>query len=213
MRIFNNHTYYLLVAVVGLCLGLTACGQPEYLNEEELKAYVLNKDNGLSKEHESKGTKSVVTYRPTDLLVLQETKGSTTIDSVELMRLQNKYKNYYYFFLSLSKNSKEAEYQQGGGYGQFSELIQTMAFRMDQYVNMTTNAHDTIPVGDYIYPRTYGMSNASTLMFVFNREKAQGKEWVQFNMKEFGLGVGNQNFRFRVEDLENTPSIKFEIRK
>lgn len=205
---------YLLnyLVVTGLFFTILGCGTPEYLSEDDLKAFVLDKDNGLSKEHELKGMKSVVTYRPSDLLVVQETRGETIVDSVELTRLKIKYKNYYYFFLSLSKNSEEAEYQQGSGYGQFSELIQTMAFRMDQYVNMTTNERDTIPVGDYIYPRTFGMSNASTLMFAFNKEKAIGKEWVQFNMKEFGLGVGNQNFRFRVEDLENAPKIKFEIK-
>jgi hypothetical protein len=196
-----------------ICIALGACSTPEFLSEKELKAYVRDAENGMSKEREFKGYKVNVTYRPNDLLVAQETRGETIVDSVELARLKGKYNNYYYFLLSLSRNNKEAEYQAGGGMGQFSELVQTLSFRMSEYVNLTTSAQDTIPVGDYIYPRTYGMSDASTLMFAFNKEKAKGKEWIQFNMKELGLGIGNMNFRFDTEKLEHTPKIKFEYER
>lgn len=198
-----------IVSMMTLCL--LGCGTSEYLSEEELKGFVLDADHGVTKKHEVKGFQSTVTLRPNDLLILQETGGETTVDQLTLDRLRSKYKDYYYFILSLSKESKEAEYQAGGGFGQYSDLVQTLSFRMADYVNMTTNTQDTIPVGDYIYPRTYGMSSASTLMFAFNKEKTKNREWVQFNLKEFGLGIGNQNFRFNVADLEKVPNIKFEI--
>jgi hypothetical protein len=203
-----RHQLYIIIISL-----LSACGTPEFLSEKELKTYVRDCENGVSKERSFKGYKIKVTYRPSDLLIAQETRGETVVDSVELTKLDNKYHPYYYFLLSLSRNNKEAEYQTGGGHGQFSELVQTLAFRMSDYVNLTTSAQDTIPVGDYIYPRTYGMSDASTLMFAFNREKIKNQEWVQFNMKELGLGIGNMNFRFDVAKLEKTPKIKFENQK
>jgi len=209
---YNRRMILQLVVASVLTMSVQSCSAPSYLSEKDLKAYLLDRDNGLSKEHVLKGNKSIVTYRPTDLLVLQEARGTTKVDSSTLARLQQKYQNHYYFILSLSKDNKEAEYQQQG-MGQFSDLVQTLSFRMPEHVNMTTNSRDTIPVGDYIYPRTYGMSNASTLMFAFNKEKIKNTEWVQFNLKEFGLGIGNQNFRFKTSDLENTPRIKFEITK
>jgi len=210
--IYNQRKTLQLVVALALIMSFQSCSTPNYLSEKDLKVYLFDKDNSLSKEHVLKGNKSIVTYRPTDLLLLQETRGTTKIDSSTLVRLQQKYQDHYYFILSLSKNNKEAEYQQQG-MGQFSDLIQTLSFRMSEHVNMTTNSRDTIPVGDYIYPRTYGMSNASTLMFAFNKEKTKSTEWVQFNLKEFGLGIGNQNFRFKTSDLENIPRIQFEITK
>ena len=46
------------------------------------------------------------------------------------------------------------------------------------------------------------MTGESKMLFVFNKEKAANKKWIQFNLREFGLGTGNQNFRFKVSDLE-----------
>jgi len=201
-----------LLIVIGISTVLLGCSTPEYLSEEALKAYVLESENGVTKKHETNGFQSIVTLRPNDLLILQETRGEVEVDSTTLKKLSNKYKDYYYFILSLSKESKEAEYQTGKGFGQFSDVVQTLSFRMADYVNLTTNTQDTIPVGDYIYPRTFGMSNASTLMFAFNKEKTIDKEWIQFNMKEFGLGIGNQNFRFKIEDLTKVPKINFVIK-
>lgn len=191
-----------------LLISLCSC-TPEYLTEEELKAYVTDEDNQLSKAINYKGFEAKVTYRPTDLLVLQETGSETQVEKAELERLRKKYGDYYYFILSLSKENKEALYNSDGGYGQFSELVQVLSFRMGQYVNLTTAEQDTIPVGDYVFPRTYGMGGATNLMFAFNREKAGTDEWVQFNLKEFGMGLGSQTFWFRREDLENIPKIKF----
>ena len=67
----------------------------------------------------------------------------------------------------------------------------------------------------------YGMWGVTSLALVFfyflhfqhqdNKSKTVGKDWVQFNLKEFGLGLGNQTFRFRTQDLENVPGIDFRV--
>ncbi|HEY9006529.1 MAG TPA: hypothetical protein VIM75_10355, partial [Ohtaekwangia sp.] len=64
--------------------------------------------------------------------------------------------------------------------------------------------------GDFMLNRTYGMSNSTDLLFVFSKEKAKGKDWIQFNLNELGLGIGNQRFRFEMRDLENVPEVTFE---
>ena len=53
--------------------------------------------------------------------------------------------------------------------------------------------------------------NDMYLLFVFNKEKAKGREWVQFNLNEFGMSIGNQRFRFDRETLDNPPAIDFII--
>ncbi|MEO1054882.1 MAG: hypothetical protein AAFX87_29885 [Bacteroidota bacterium] len=192
-----------------LLLLVTISCTPQFLSEKELQAYVQDIDNGLSKKKAFKGYEVQVTYRPQDLLIAQETRGATEVDVKELEKLTKKYEDYYYFILSLSRDNKEALYKTGGGYDQFSDMVQTLSFRMANHVNMTTAGRDTIEVADYVFPRTYGMGGATNLMFVFNKKEAEGDEWVQLNLKEFGLGLGNQNFRFRKEDLDGAPKIKF----
>ena len=188
-------------------LFFLSCSAPDYLTSEELNKFILDTNNGLVQKAEVNGYAIEVMYKPTDLWVQQEVDGQP-IDETKLKVIREKYDPYYYFILNLSKNNKEA-LQVDGAFGQYSALVQTLSFRMNNYVNMTTSAQDTIPTADFILNRTYGLSNATSLLFVFNKEKGKDKDWVQFNLNEFGLGVGNQRFRFKTKDLEEVPHIKF----
>jgi hypothetical protein len=186
-----------------------ACSVSEFDSPESLNAYVLSSDSKLTQVQEINGYTIRVAQRPTDLLVHQEIEG-TSYDSSQITALRKKYAGYYYFVVSFSKNSKEALQQVDGGLSQYSELVQTMAFRMGDYVSLTTSSRDTIPLGDFMLNRTYGLSQATDVLFVFNREKAKGKEWLQLNLKEFGLGVGVLRFRFSRSDLDKNPYLNFE---
>jgi len=189
-----------------ISLTVAGCSPPEYLTTEGLTKYISDPDHGLVQHAEVNGYSMDVTYKPTDLLVQQEVGDQAAEQMIKVAR--DKYSKYYYFILSLSKNSKEALHQVGTD--QYSELVQTMSFRMGGYVNLTTSSRDTIPTTDFVMDRTYGLSSATSLLFVFNGEKAKDKDWVQFNLNEFGLGVGNQRFRFRTKDLNEAPGIKFK---
>jgi hypothetical protein len=175
------------------------------LSKEELHQYILDESAGLYKSAEMKGTKVEVTYWPTDLLVEQET--GNTVSSAIVDSLRKKYNRYYYFTVSLSHNNKEALHQSNDR--EYRDLVQTMAFRMHKFVKLTTAQRDTIPLADYILDRTYGTTGSTSLLFAFNNEKAQGSDWVQFNLNEFGLHVGNQRFRFETDALNKTPNLKF----
>ncbi|UXX79787.1 hypothetical protein N7E81_01525 [Reichenbachiella carrageenanivorans] len=189
--------------LIGLTL-LMACNAPTHLSEKEMGQFILNPDNGLIKKKEVNGLDLQVYYKPTGMLVAQELDGKN--DSIAYSKYYEKYDSYAYFILDLSSNEKNALYQ-SGSYERFSENLQTLAFRMDQFTNLTTSASDTIPVADFIYPRMYGMSNSATVMFVFNNEKLLQSDWVSFNLSEFGMGSGNQQFRFEIEDIQNVPKL------
>ncbi len=173
----------------------------------ELETYVKDQENGLTQEIESNGYTIRVTFRPTDLWVKQEVGEGRFPDAQELAKLRHKYNAYYYFIVSLSRNNKEALHQLEGGMEQYSDLVQTLSFRMPQYTTLTTSASDTIPVGDFMLNRTYGLSRSTDLLFVFSREKAGDDAWVQFNLNEFGLGTGSQRFRFDREKLDEAPEL------
>jgi hypothetical protein len=194
----------LYIAIV--CIAISSCS-PKKFSAEELQAYIIDEENGTSLTEELNGTKVTVTYRPTDLWVSHEIDHEV-VSMPEIDSLRKRYSDYYYFTVSLSRNNKEALHQVNN-MGEYSELVQTLSFRMPQYVTLTTAKQDTIPVGDFILNRTYGLSSTTDLLFVFNKKKAAGTDWVQFNLNEFGLGLGNQRFRFSTMDLEETPQINF----
>ena len=195
---------YLCVVFV---LVMFSCDR-QALSSEELSAFVVNEEHGLKKSTEINNVNIAVTYRPVDMLVCQEI-GEQKVEDQEVENLRNKYSQYLYFILSLSQDNKEALHHTGGS--QYSDLVQTLSFRMSDYVTMTTAANDTIPVGDFMLNRTYGMSGSTDILFVFNKEKAKDSNWIQFNLNEFGLGVGNQRFRFNTADIERCPQMQFAV--
>jgi hypothetical protein len=165
---------------------------------------VQEESNGLKKIVEVGELQLMLTYRPTDLLVAQEAGGAPSAEKIASLR--KKYGQHYYFILSFSKAGKEALHQMDS-FGQYSELVQRLSFRLPEFANMTTAAQDTIPVADFILNRTYGLASSTDLLVVFNKEKALGSQWVQFNLNEFGMNTGNARFRFRTRDLEKCPRL------
>jgi len=144
--------------------------QNRLVTENELKEYVLEEDHKLIQKQERAGIDLSVSYRPTDLLAAQElrTKKDVSIAGVDSVR--SKYRNYAYFVLNLSKGNKEV-LKQMSNFGSFSNTLQTLSFDMANKVNLTTSNQDTIPVADFIYPRLYGASQSTSLLFALINKK------------------------------------------
>jgi hypothetical protein len=191
-----------------ICVVLSGCASQE-LSLDELQSYIADEDNGLQLSAEANGTKISVTYRPTDLWVHQEISDAA-VDKTVVDALRKKYSAYYYFIVSFSRNNKEAVHQMNS-MEDYGDLVQTMSFRMSQYAVLTTAKQDTIPVSDFMMNRTYGLSSSTDVLFAFNKEKVKANDWVQINLKEFGLGLGNQRFRFITKNLEETPFLHFQL--
>ncbi|NOS93653.1 MAG: hypothetical protein HOP30_17180 [Cyclobacteriaceae bacterium] len=192
---------------IGLLVTFGSCAKQK-VSEEELKKYIRDVDNGLRQSIKAGEFAVEATYQPTDLFVLREL-GSSKADTASLNKWHKKYGGHYYFILSISKNGKEAITPTQMPYDEFSDLLQTVSFRLGEYINMTTAKQDTIPLADFIYNRTFGMATGSDILMVFDKKKAAQTDWVQINLKELGLGLGTQNFRFDRERLDEAPEIDF----
>lgn len=201
MRITNS----LLLVSVALFLGCS--DTPKFLPEAELLKYIQDTDNGLKKEVQAGKVTLSVTYRPDDLLVWQEAEGS---DSTQVRAVQDQFDDYIYFLFSMSAGEKDALYGLSQDQATFSENLQTMSFRMAEYVTLTTSNQDTIPVGDFVYNRTFGLSKSNDFLFVFNSEKLPNEPngWISFNVKEFGFRTGRRSFRFDMANIRRTPRLK-----
>lgn len=201
--------YSKIPVIVYCAIILLSCSEKE-ISHAALIEYVQDESNGLIKKNEVNGIVTEVTYKPTDMWVQLEV-GDEPVRSEVLDSLRNHYGKYYYFILNLSKNNKEALHSAPGSSGEYSDLVQTLSFRMSEFVTLTTEKQDTIPVGDFILDRTYGLSSSTAVLFVFANDEAKKTDWIQFNLNEFGLGTGNQRFRFKTEELENIPMIHFTL--
>lgn len=192
-----------LIAFV-FALSLTSCGTPDYLPKAELQTYIQDTSNGLSVAQEAGSVNMKVSYRPNEFLIWQELDGE---EGAEFEEIKARYANYSYFVLQLKIGEKDALYGTSQNQADFNDKLQTLSFRMNQYVNMTTSQNDTIPVADFYYTRMFGLSKSSDILFVFNNEKINEADHVAFNIKEFGFNTGSRSFRFETKKLNQSPKL------
>ena len=193
--------YILSVLVMIFC----SCGR-KTATEAEIQAYASDPSNGLIQVDSIHGLKIEVQNRPVSLIAAQELRGQTVQNDSTLKEATKKFSQNLYFNLNLSVGDKDPLLY-SGSMQRFSALLQTLAFQMDHFVFLTTSEKDTIPVGDYVYPRLYGMGSGSSMLFAFTRDslKWEKTEWVDFHLQEFGMNTGNRKYWFKKSDLEDVP--------
>lgn len=193
-----------------LLLFVAAC-EPAIYDKDGLNAYILEEGNGMVKTTQRKGYDLTLYNRPTDLWVAQEIRNEQATDAL-INSYRDKYDDYLYFILKISKEGKEALYT-SGNHGSFSEVLQNLSFRMGAFTEMVTSARDTIPLADSHYSRLYGQSGSTSVMIAFNKEKIKETEWVQVNLSDLGLGTGRTTYRFDTKELLSAPQIEFNPTK
>lgn len=175
------------------------------MDEAELLTYLRDPDNGLVKSVQFDGVQMSVMYRPVDFLVQQE----LAVGGGDRLMLEKKYAANHYFLMSLSANGKEAIQAATMPHQQYSELLQTVSFRLGEFIHVTTSKQDTIPLQDFVYASTFGMGTSNDVLIAFRKDTLQVPEWIQLNIGEFGLGLGRQTLRFKQKDIESVPRLKF----
>lgn len=196
------------VLFIVLSWGLSSCTQNS-LTKQKLQEFLLAPENGLVKTIERNGIQMTVTYRPNDLFVLQElgeSRDPRVIDSI-----RGKYDRNLYFVLSYSAGKKELLGNSGKSMEAFSEALQTMAFRMGEFVFLTDSNNSTFKLADFALERTFGYASSTNILLVFNLPKDLIGETpiVEVHVDEFGLGLGNQSFEFLTSDISHCPGIRF----
>ncbi len=199
-----------------LLLVLSGCNQKTFDNEAALLDYIKDEGNGYTQHKTVNGVDYTLTYRPTDLLVKQELGGVATeqrsLSGVEMSRrdeLRNKYNKYMYFNLSMSINNQELLSAAPNNRNEFGAMVNQLAFGMNEKVHMFTQSKDTLEIADFIYPRMYGMSRETTIMFVYPRDKkALKEEYINFTIEDLGLYTGEVKFKILNKRIINEPKLK-----
>lgn len=195
------------ISLLILIVVISSCNQKTFNNETTLLDYIKDQKNGYTQHKTINGVDYTLMYRPTDMLVNQELGGKNTRE--EVAELRDKYSKYMYFNLSMSKNNQELLSVAPNNRNEFGAMVNQLAFGMNEKVHMYTQSKDTLEMADYIYPRMYGMSRATTMMFVYPREEALKEDYVNFTVEDLGLYTGEVKFKITTETLKNEPRLSF----
>lgn len=186
--------YMLFVFVAG---SLLSCRTP-ITTQSALTAYTNNPDNGLKKVQEIDKIKVEATYLPWQFMAAKLHMRDTGLVS--------QIKHKCYFILGLSANNKELLRQLP--YDKYSEMVQVLAFRLKSYVKIITDKGKSVDAEECLFEQTYGMGAENELLLVFDKDKLDNAGSIDLKISEFGLNIGDQDFKFMQKDITNIPPIK-----
>lgn len=190
-----------------LLLLISSCSKT-FDTVEEMNDYIQDPDNGYNYTKTIVGVDYVLQYRPTDLLVKQEL--GEKVDENQIVKLRQQYNKYLYFNLSMSKNNQELLNGVARDKAKFGQMVNDLAFGMEEKVHLYTPEKDTLAMADFIYPRMYGMSNATSIMIVYPRDnKFMNQDYLNFVIEDLGLDTGDIKFKINVQALKKEPELKF----
>jgi len=190
--------------IILLCFN---CNSKRFTDKDDLLAYLNDDDNGYVQHKSVNGVDYTLSYRPTDMLVNQELDDNANQEQIN--KLRDKYSKYMYFNLSMSMNNKELLSAAPKNRNEFSAMVNQLAFGMSDKVHLYTQSKDTLELADFIYPRMYGMSKSTTIMFVYPREEALQEETIHFTIEDLGMYTGEVKFKIPVETITNEPTLTF----
>ena len=185
------------------------CENKSFETKKELFSYLQDADHGYLHQKNVNGYDFSLLYKPTDLLVDQELNETYTPEEVQ--KLRTKYKQYLYFTLSMSKNNKELLSATPKNRQEFGAMVNELAFGMDKKVHVFTSKKDTLELLDYVYPRMYGMSKATTMLFVYPRDtKFLKEDYLNITIGDLGTYTGEVRFKIPTKKIKNEPKLRFK---
>ncbi len=203
------HRMLKITVIIIVVSVIYSCTTKTFDSSEELMHYIQQPEHEYVHTKMVNGVDFSILYKPTDLLVDQEVTEDAEASRIDSLR--SKYGTYMYFTLSMSKNNQELLSNVAGNKQQFGAMVNELAFGMEQKVHLYTPQKDTIAMADYIYPRMYGMSGATTILFVYPRDKKiEKEEYINITIEDLGLYTGEVKFKIPTEIINNEPRIKFK---
>ncbi|CAL2106284.1 conserved hypothetical protein [Tenacibaculum sp. 190524A02b] len=201
----NAMKYILFILSV---IMVTSCSNKTFDTKDELWSYLRNEDNGYLHTKKVNGYEFSLLYKPTDLLVDQELGEEINKDKIK--ELREKYKQYIYLTLSMSRDNKELLSTTPKNRQEFGAMVNELAFGMGKKVHVFTPQKDTLELLDYVYPRMYGMSKATTMLFVYPRDQKYLKEdYINITIGDLGTYTGEVKFKIPTKNINSEPSIEF----
>ena len=201
--------FHQLFTLLFIVFVFSNCGNKSFETKKGLFNYLQDTDHGYLYQKNVNGYDFSLLYKPTDLLVDQELDEVHT--SEEVQKLRKKYSQYLYFTLSMSKNNKELLSATPKNRQEFGAMVDELAFGMSKKVHVFTSKKDTLELLDYVYPRMYGMSKATTMLFVYPRDiKFLQEDYLNITIGDLGTYTGEVRFKIPTQKIKNEPRLRFK---
>jgi hypothetical protein len=188
---------------------LVSCGSKTFDTSEQIATYIDDEENGYKYSKTINNVEYSLTYKPTDLIVKQEL--GDKFDAKKVKELRENYNKYMYFNLTMSMNNKELLTSLASDKTRFGQMVNDLAFGMEEKVHLYSKQKDTLEMADFIYPRMYGMTNDTSLLIVYPRDKKYLKDdYLNFTIEDIGLNTGEVKFKIDTKQLLEEPKLSFE---
>ena len=207
-------TVLLFISTLFIFIG---CNQKASLNKDDYMAWLDDLDNDIAIEKSVNGLKVKVKYIPTEYLVYQSLENNERInkplrDSLIKLRESN------LSFLMTIGPDKETEskgdvmYRGLQKYKDYVERSMTMNFDMQEYISLVTEDGEYRSVLSNM-ENVYSLKESRTMIIVFSPKISKGDlseaESYDFIYSDQLFELGILHFRFKKEDFNNIPEIKF----
>jgi hypothetical protein len=199
---------FLFSQLIIILLAATLFSCKRNLSEVKLDEYISNTKHGLVQEKVINNVSVRVLYKPPDLLAKLEVQSMQNPTKEKINEIMERYQGNYYFLLSVSPRGNEI-LSSAANRQWFSNMVSRLCFEMENFVKLISESQDTLKLITYCYPRMYGMSSSTDILFVFKQDtQLKNTDILTFKLMEFGLLTGDIKFRFRLKDIINAPKLK-----
>lgn len=172
----------------------------------ELQQFVDDPENEL-KVSANKGNVSIqVLYRPKELVFLPRVGDDQIAWKKQLAEVDS----LDYFLIRLSRGGKEIENALAGDEKKFSDLVSYLSLGIAQDLTLV-NAADTLAPLDVMYSRTFGASEATSVMVIFKSHLKTRSGVATLRYQDHFLSTGLSEFTFSTKNIKSIPSIKFPL--
>lgn len=204
---FRNRPEICLYVLLHLLL-MVSCKRSE-LGAEALENYILEEKNGLIQSSEENKISVQAVFRPSSLIAFQEIKSLGNVSEKIVLEIQNRYSCNVYILVNIRQAQQDPLYRMDDP-SQYSETVKQLAFRMSEKAYLLTSKTDTIRAADFVFPHMYGISGAVSVMFAFPMKGYEEYEWIDFELSDPGMKIGNRTFRFMRKDIDNIPDLNYK---
>lgn len=196
----------LLLSSLSLLLG--SCAAP--LPPAAYQTYLADPKHGLTHTTEANSATITCTYRPIELLVLQELASVSTPSPAFRDSLARAYAGKTYCTLMLARNGSEIENQFVNDPAAYQQVLTYLNTGIAADAFLATTPHDSVPAAASMYVRQFGTTGHSTLLLVFDTHQLTPRQGFHLTLRGQRLGLGTLRFPFAGRDLAALPALKYD---
>lgn len=213
----------LLITSTLLLIFFNISCEKKVFEPAEYEAYIRSDESPYLNTVIKNGVKISLRYMPAEALLLSHYKyytqelnsisGDSTISqTVKLNRIEEQkkrlinyekaFKTSLHFLLTIvfEDNQRDIEYQNGGNFEQYSNWLQTLLFRFEEFIYIQSDAFGELHPSLCHMERIYGGFKHRNILVQFPKyldgNNLLDKMPIEVCLKEFGLGSGPVTFKF-----------------